>query len=450
MDELQIALAPARGARRAAPRRGPRRRLADRLADRHPRVERRERVLEDHLHPPAPVDGAAAVPLAHGLAVEEHLAGGDRDEPGRARARASTCPSPTRRRGPTVAPLGHLEVDPVDGRQPALAVPEAHRDARWPRASSHRHVLGRGPGGSGSAALERMPARDAMARRSGCSSGGIILAATRTRAGSAERKGSPASRRTGPGARPGMLASGCERSDSIVGTEATSAAVYGCAGPATRVATSSSSTILPAYMTRTRLHSCETTATSCEMKIAAEPPEVLTSRSSRRICCCTVTSRAVVGSSAIDQLRLAHQAHRDHGALAHAAGELVRVLAHTRTRGCRCERSAAGRPPAAAPPTLERPSCTSATSAELAADTQRRVERRHRILVDDRERPAEQPPPLRVAEVARVPAEELVARRPSSCALAGSRSAIAIAVSVLPEPDSPTMPTISPGRDARG
>ena len=35
------------------------------------------------------------------------------------------------------------------------------------------------------------------------------------------------------------------------------------------------------------------------MKIAAEPPETLTSRSRRKICCCTVTSSAVVGSSAM-------------------------------------------------------------------------------------------------------------------------------------------------------
>ena len=39
-----------------------------------------------------------------------------------------------------------------------------------------------------------------------------------------------------------------------------------------------------------------------------------------------VTSSAVVGSSAIKQLRLAGERHRDHHALAHAAGEPVRVV----------------------------------------------------------------------------------------------------------------------------
>jgi len=38
---------------------------------------------------------------------------------------------------------------------------------------------------------------------------------------------------------------------------------------------------------------------SCEMKIAAAPVEAPMSSSSFRICCWTVTSRAVVGSSAM-------------------------------------------------------------------------------------------------------------------------------------------------------
>ena len=45
-----------------------------------------------------------------------------------------------------------------------------------------------------------------------------------------------------------------------------------------------------------------------------------------RICACVVTSRAVVGSSAISSDGLVDQRHRDHHALPHAAGELVRVV----------------------------------------------------------------------------------------------------------------------------
>ena len=45
-----------------------------------------------------------------------------------------------------------------------------------------------------------------------------------------------------------------------------------------------------------------------------------------RICACTVTSSAVVGSSAISSDGIVGDRHGDHHALAHAAGELVRVL----------------------------------------------------------------------------------------------------------------------------
>ena len=56
-----------------------------------------------------------------------------------------------------------------------------------------------------------------------------------------------------------------------------------------------------------------------------------------RICACTVTSSAVVGSSAIKQVGLVGQRHRDHHALALAAGQLVRIAREPRLRlrGCR-------------------------------------------------------------------------------------------------------------------
>ena len=46
---------------------------------------------------------------------------------------------------------------------------------------------------------------------------------------------------------------------------------------------------------------------------------------SSRICAWIVTSSAVVGSSAMSSSGLARERHRDHHALAHAAGELVRI-----------------------------------------------------------------------------------------------------------------------------
>ena len=59
--------------------------------------------------------------------------------------------------------------------------------------------------------------------------------------------------------------------------------------------------------------------------------------SSSRIWAWMVTSRAVVGSSAISSFGVAGQRHGDHHALAHAAGELVRVVVEPLLRrpGCR-------------------------------------------------------------------------------------------------------------------
>ena len=57
--------------------------------------------------------------------------------------------------------------------------------------------------------------------------------------------------------------------------------------------------------------------------------------SSSRICAWIVTSSAVVGSSAISSSGLHDERHRDHHALPHAAGELVRIVASTRSLGDR-------------------------------------------------------------------------------------------------------------------
>ena len=68
------------------------------------------------------------------------------------------------------------------------------------------------------------------------------------------------------------------------------------------------------------------------------------SRSSSRICAWIVTSSAVVGSSAISRLGRARQRHRDHHALAHAAGELVRVGAQRARARAGCRRAPSARP----------------------------------------------------------------------------------------------------------
>ena len=45
-----------------------------------------------------------------------------------------------------------------------------------------------------------------------------------------------------------------------------------------------------------------------------------------RICAWIVTSRAVVGSSAMSSFGLAGQRHGDHDTLTHTAGQLMRIL----------------------------------------------------------------------------------------------------------------------------
>ena len=55
----------------------------------------------------------------------------------------------------------------------------------------------------------------------------------------------------------------------------------------------------PAYMTITRLHRLATSAMLCVIRITAARSSRLMSRKSSMIEACTVTSRAVVGSSAM-------------------------------------------------------------------------------------------------------------------------------------------------------
>ena len=59
------------------------------------------------------------------------------------------------------------------------------------------------------------------------------------------------------------------------------------------------STISPAYITITRSHSSATTARSCVISTMAMLVRSRSSRTSAVICACTVTSSAVLGSSAI-------------------------------------------------------------------------------------------------------------------------------------------------------
>src|SRR5689334_10516621 len=73
--------------------------------------------------------------------------------------------------------------------------------------------------------------------------------------------------------------------------------VYGCSGRSKSVFVSAISTMRPRYITPTRVEMCETTARLWEMKRYVRPCSRCRSFMRLRICACTETSSALVGSS---------------------------------------------------------------------------------------------------------------------------------------------------------
>ena len=84
--------------------------------------------------------------------------------------------------------------------------------------------------------------------------------------------------------------------------------MYGCCGLAKISLTGPRSTILPPYMTATSSTISATTPRSCVIRRIAMPSLSRRSFMSSRICAWTVTSRAVVGSSAIRSFGLQESA----------------------------------------------------------------------------------------------------------------------------------------------
>ena len=89
-----------------------------------------------------------------------------------------------------------------------------------------------------------------------------------------------------------------------------------------------SSTICPAYMTATRSASSAMTPRSWVMRMTEAPTSLRNWRIRSRIWAWMVTSRAVVGSSAISRAGTQRQRHGDHDALSHATREFVREGFH--------------------------------------------------------------------------------------------------------------------------
>ena len=139
----------------------------------------------------------------------------------------------------------------------------------------------------------------------------------------------------------------------------------------------------PAYMTAARSQSCATTGRSCVTSTSASPKSRQSASSSSRICACTITSSAVVGSSAMQHARACRRAPsrsrragacrrrtRAGSASARSAGMPTEL---EQLAGARC----AARPAARAVQ-LER-------LDDLRADRLHRVERVHRALEHHRD-----------------------------------------------------------------
>ena len=118
------------------------------------------------------------------------------------------------------------------------------------------------------------------------------------------------------------------------------------------------------------------------IRMIERPRRSRMSISSRRICAWIVTSSAVVGSSAIRIFGLQDSATRDHGALAHAAGELVRVAVVLPRRIGKADLARGSRPPRRARPRASEPLVEADALGDLVADPHHRVEMAGRVLED--------------------------------------------------------------------
>ena len=122
----------------------------------------------------------------------------------------------------------------------------------------------------------------------------------------------------------------------------------------------------------------------CVMTTIAMPRSRERSFMSFRICAWIVTSSAVVGSSAMMSFGIAREPDRDHHALAHAAGELVRILVEAALGvGDAHHLQELGR--ALARGGHVHPQVDQQRLHDLEADGEHRVERRHRLLEDHRD-----------------------------------------------------------------
>ena len=196
------------------------------------------------------------------------------------------------------------------------------------------------------------------------------------------------------------------------------------------------STIFPRYITATRLQMCSTSRRSWAMNRYVSVSRCCRSISSSTTCAWIDTSSADTGFVGDDERRVQRERARDADALPLAAAELVRIA----RRGA----PARGRPARTARATRARRSAVVAEPVDDerllddVADAHARIERRVRILKDDLHVAP------RRAHPARENAEHVLAAEQHLAEVGSISRRMQRPVVLLPLPDSPTRPNISP------
>ena len=321
-------------------------RLADDAPDAVARVERRERILEDHLHPAAERPQLALAEVRDVLAVEHDRAGGrlveaqdraaDRRLPAaRLADEAERLAAPDRERDVVdrlhVADVA-VEHDAALDREPDREVLEL--DERAPPVPCSRRPASR----ESRARLVRGHRVEARARRGRASTlaraaaTSDVAATARSRSGSAAGTGSRAARWSMSRGAPAIGWSWRPRGVSRRGTLWSRPSVYGCRGAP------NSCSARAGLDERARVHHVDALAHP------GDDAEVVRDQDQRRVALGDERAqeledlrldrdverrRRLVGDQ---ELRLARERHRDHHPLAHPARELVRVVAEPRLR----------------------------------------------------------------------------------------------------------------------
>src|SRR4030095_16002791 len=292
-------------------------RFADDVDHAHPRIERRIGILEDHLHLELLLAGRLGRESDKRRAAPESHACGKREQPYRATAQRR-LPATRFADEPDHLAGRDAEVDRIDrvhdlflhaGAQQIADsgryVERLHEflrcapqlDERWrgcqarpgSRARDRSHGCARSPSG--------------WWQRPACPLapiGRISRATAHTSVAYAHRarNAQPGGRSSADGAIPGICRSRAPRR-LRAGIESSNPCVYGGWGCVSTSTTFPCSTMRPAYITQTRSASPAMTERSCVIQISAAPVSRVSLCISNMICPWSVTSSAVVGSSAI-------------------------------------------------------------------------------------------------------------------------------------------------------